>query len=360
MVMEASGPFTFSGKAVSFAYPNSGNRTGGQPSVWNYSPFPVVVNNAVKYYTNKDISGNDVWALAFKQGSISLMGGTAASSDLRFGGDIRLGGTWEIPAVWTLPKYSTSAARTSRLTVMPGATVTVTDQAEDVNAQGAAAFAVAQGGVMTISGTNLTFSTDNTHYVDGTLTVNCPLVTSARQTFRGDGTLKLLGGVAASDTGVVRVEGNLTLVPSNWVNAVTLSVKDNVTIAPETDWTFGDDGVLEIVNHSTLTLAAGGHTITIAKPVVTEGTVALEGAGKYEIAAAGMKIRRVTCANGAAISVADGMVGKTGFSDILTVREPDDSLAFDEGLKVKMRYDPLTDETTYSAKVKQGMLLLFR
>ena len=243
---------------------------------------------------------------------------------------------------------------------MPGATVTVTDQAEDVNAQGAAAFAVAQNGVMTISGTNLTFSTDNTHYVDGTLTVNCPLVTSARQTFRGDGTLKLLGGVAASDTGVVRVEGNLTLVPSNWVNAVTLSVKDNVTIAPETDWTFGEDGVLEIVNHSTLTLAAGGHKISLAKPIVTESTIALKGAGKYEIAAAGMKIRKVTCANGAAISVADGFGSKDGFTDVLTVREPDDSIAFDEGLKIKMRYDPLTDETTYSAKRKAGIVLIVR
>ena len=203
-------------------------------------------------------------------------------------------------------------------------------------------------------------SSNNTHYVDGTLTVNCPLVTPARQTFRGDGMLKLFGGVAASETGSVRVEGNLTLVPSNWVNGVTLSVKDNVTLAPEDDWTFGGDGELEIENHSTLTLAAGGHTITLAKPIVTEGTVALKGAGKYEIGAAGMKIRKVTCANGAAISVADGMVGKTGFSDILTVREPDDSLAFDEKLKIKFRYDPDTDETIYSAKVKQGMLLILR
>ncbi len=267
-----------------------------------------------------------------------------------------------MPAVNSRPTYSKTAERQSRLTVMPGATVMVTDQPSDgdVNERGAGSCAVAQNGVMTVNGTGLVMSSNNTHYVDGTLTVNCPLVTSARQTFRGDGTLKLLGGVAASDTGVVRVEGNLTLVPSNWVNAVTLSVKDDVTIAPEADWTFGDDGVLEIVNHSTLTLAAGGHTITLAKPVVTEGTVALKGAGKYEIAAAGMKIRKVTCANGAAISFAEGMGGTHGFADILTVREPDDSIAFDRGLKIRMRYDPLTDETTYSARRRAGIVLIVR
>ena len=362
-VLEAAGPFSFSGEAVSFAYPNSTTRTGGQPSVWNYSPFPVVVNNAVKYYTASGVNGNDIWALSFEQGSISLMGGTADSSNLRFGGDIRLGGTWDIPEVWVLPKYSKSAARANRLTVMPGATVTVSDQTNDidVNEKGEAAFAVARNGVMTICGTGLTMSSNNTHYVDGTLTVNCPLVTSARQTFRGDGTLKLLGGVAASDTGVVRVEGNLTLVPSSWVNAVTLSVKDNVTLAPEAAWTFGDDGVLEIVNHSTLTLMAGGHKISLAKPIVTEGTVALKGAGKYEIGTAGMKIRKVTCANGAKIALADGFGSPLAFTDILRVREPDDSIAFDESLKIKMRYDPLTDETIYSARViKQGMLILFK
>lgn len=351
-VVNGGGPFVFSGSMVSFQYP------GSQPSVWNYSAFPVVVNNAVRHNTD----GNDIWALAFYQGSISLMGGSARSHSIRFGGDVRLGGAWEMPAVKSYPTYSKTAERQSRLMVMPDATVTVTDQPNDVdvNEKGAGSFAVAQNGTMTVNGTGLVMSSDNAHYVDGTLTVNCPLVTSARQTFRGDGTLKLLGGVAASDTGVVRVEGNLTLVPSNWVNGVTLSVKDNVTIAPETDWTFGEDGVLEIVNHSTLTLAAGGHTISLAKPIVTEGTVALKGAGKYEIATAGMKIRRVTCADGAKISFAEGMGDTHGFADILTVREPDDSIAFDRGLKIKLRYDPLTDETTYSARRRAGIVLIVR
>ena len=47
-------------------------------------------------------------------------------------------------------------------------------------------------------------------------------------------------------------------------------------------------------------------------------------------------------------------------SDILTVREPDDSIAFDENLKVRMRYDQTTDETVYSAKVIPGFVLLVK
>ena len=360
-----AGPFVFSGSAVTYQYPGSPEAGSNHASVRNDGKFPVVVANTVG-------AGNGGVLYRFVsigEGSVSMTGGSkdaVASFPLDFCGDVRLGGVWNVTSLRALCKnFSTgfaskTAARSSRLTVMPNAVLTVTEQTGDVNVASKGALAIAKGGAVMVDGAELTMSSNNTHYVDGTLAVNCPLVTPARQTFRGDGTLKLLGGVAASETGSVRVEGDLTLVPSNWVNAVTLSVKDNVTLAPEDDWTFGDDGVLEVVNHSTLTLAAGGHKVSLAKPIVTEGTIALKGAGRYEIAAAGMKIRKVTCANGATISVADGVIGKTGFTDILTVREPDDSIAFDEHLKIKMRYDLLTDETIYSAKVKQGLLLLLR
>ena len=347
-----SGPYMFSGKKMTFAYPNK--ETGGSPSFLNESPFAEVIADEVACST------------AFRchslaQGSLAAIGGSSSGKPLDFGGDVRIGGAWTVSYLRVSVATSTSKCR-SRLTVMPNATLQVANQSADLDFddKGAGSLAIAKDGVAVIGGTALAMSSDNKHYVDGTLTVNCPLVTSARQTFRGDGTLKLLGGVAASETGVVRVEGNLTLVPSNWVNAVTLSVKDNVTIAPETDWTFGEDGVLEIVNHSTLTLAAGGHKISLAKPIVTESTIALKGAGKYEIAAAGMKVRKVTCEDGAKIALADGFGSKDGFTDVLTVREPDDSIAFDEGLKIKMRYDPLTDETTYSAKRKAGIVLIVR
>ena len=90
---------------------------------------------------------------------------------------------------------------------------------------GLGAFAIATNATATIGGTDLTFTSNNTHYVDGALTVNCPLVPTGWQVFRGDGTLTLAGGVSAA-AGGVRVEGNLTLVPASWVNDVELSAKD--------------------------------------------------------------------------------------------------------------------------------------
>ena len=357
-----AGPFVFGGSTVSFGSPGDSDIDSHQASVRNDGKFAVVVANSVD-------SAKCYRFISIDEGSVSMTGGSQganASIPLNFGGDVRLGGAWTVAWMRAQAKnYSNNmttktATCPSRLTVMPGATLTVADQACDVNEAYAGALAIAKNGTATISGSGLTFSKDNAHYVDGTLTVNCPLVTPARQTFRGDGTLKLLGGVAASETGIVRVEGNLTLVPSNWVNAVTLSVKDNVTIAPEGDWTLGSAGTLELEDHSTLTLATGGRTVTFAAPVDTAGTVALTGAGKLAIGAAGTKIGKVTCADGAKITFADGFGSRSAFTDILAVREPDDSIAFDENLKVRMRYDQTTDETIYSAKVIPGLVLLVK
>ena len=348
-----SGPFVFYGGDIDFRYQSD----SGVPTIRHLGKFPVVLYNDLKNNYKTKFSFH-----SYGEGSISLLGDSLQERPLVFAGDIRLGGTWTATSLAAHYMYTSDqkAVRVSRLTVMPGASLTVTTQGGDVNAKVAGALAIAQNASAAVSGTNLTFSTDNTHYVDGTLTVNCPLVTSARQTFRGDGTLKLLGGVAASETGVVRVEGNLTFVPADWANAVALSVKDNVTIAPEGDWTLGSAGTLELEDHSTLTLATGGRTVTFAAPVDTAGTVALTGAGKLAIGAAGTKIGKVTCADGAKITFADGFGSRSAFTDILAVREPDDSIAFDENLKVRMRYDQTTDETIYSAKVIPGLVLLVK
>ena len=355
------GPFVFDGSGITFQYPTSTAASGDNfASVRNDGKFAVVVSNRVGAVALLRF-------LATGEGSVSLLGGTKESAvcPMDFGGDVRLGADWNVSYLRVRAKNSDTASaktavRASRLTVLPGASLTVTAQEGDVNAMAAGSLAIAKGGTATIDGSGLVMSSNNTHYVDGTLTVNCPLVTSARQTFRGDGTLKLLGGVAASETGVVRVEGNLTFVPADWANAVALSVKDNVTIAPEGDWTLGSAGTLELEDHSTLTLTTGGRTVTFAAPVDTAGTVALTGAGKLAIGAAGTKIGKVTCADGAKITFADGFGSTSAYTDILAVREPDDSIAFDENLKVRMRYDQTTDETIYSAKVIPGLVLLVK
>ena len=356
-----AGPFAFSGSPITFQYPSEGGmKNNNYANVRNDGKFSVVVANSIG-------TPNVFRFFARDEGSVSMTGGSEETRPLEFGGDIRLAGTWTVN--WLLARnknYTASmgstmtADRLSRLTVMPGAVLTVTEQETNVNTQCSGALAIAQGGTATIDGIQLLFSSNGTHYVDGILTVNCPLVTPARQTFRGDGTLKLLGGVTASDTGSVRVEGGLTLVPTNWEEAVTLSVKDCVTIAPEANWTFGGAASLDLEDHSTLTLATGGRRITFAKPIVSSGTLALTGSGRFEIGAEGMRLGKVTCADGAKIALADGVGDASDYTDILSVRTPDASIAFAEDLRIKVRYDLTTDETIYSAKPVRGLMLIVR
>lgn len=351
MMNTDSGPFVFGGEKITFRYPDG--PSPGMPSISNFGRFPIVVSNEV---------AAEAWLRPFSinQGSISMTGG-ASNVPLEFGGDIRVGGNWAVSYV-RVQAYSSSwkksVTRDSRLTVLPGATLTVESQTGDVNAYGAGAFAIATNATATIGGTDLTFTSNNTHYVDGALTVNCPLVPTGWQVFRGDGTLTLAGGVADA-AGGVRVEGNLTLVPVNWENEVELSAKGNVTIAPTGDWSFGGGATFDIEDHSTLTLVTGGHKVTIQSPIVSEGALAVTGGGVLQIAAAGMTLGKVTCADGATLAVS-GALATGGFADVLSVREDDASIAFGEGFRVKKRVDAETGRTVYSVKRMPGMLMIYR
>ena len=358
MFGQDSGPFLFSGESVAFQYPNGD--TLNAPSIANNGKFPVVVSNDLA------TTGFALWTVARKQGSISLMGLGCMTNTLSnqycpllVAGDIRIGGAYTSEYVRVAANTSNSTSdRTTRLTIMPGGSLKALSQSGDFNERGAGAFAVATGGTLEIDGTQLLLSSNNTHYIDGAMTVSCPLVPQGRQTFRGDGTLTLAGGVSSA-AGGVRVEGNLTLVPSNWANDVALSVKDNVTIAPAGDWTFGGGASLELKNHSTLTLATGGHKLTLAKPIVSEGgTLAVTGNGTVEIAAEGMSLDKVVMAGGATFTVAKDVLASGSYVDVLIVREDNDSISFDVP-RLRKRVDEMGN-TVYSVKGGSGIVLIFR
>ena len=366
-----SGPFLFGGKLVRFQYPTSFSE-GWTPSIHNNSRFPVVVSN------NLATQNFALWMAARQQGSISLMGLGCMTNTLPnqyvplfVGGDIRIGGAYTSEYVRVASDiWDAYVKRATRLTIMPGGSLKVLNQSGDFHERGKSgsaassgvtggALAVATGGVLDIAGTELLFTCDTTHYVDGTMTVSCPLVPQGRQTFRGDGTLTLAGGVSSA-AGGVRVEGNLTLVPSDWTNDVVLSVKDKVTIAPTGDWTFGGDATLDLVHHSTLTLATGGHKLTLAKPIVSKGALAVAGNGTVEIAAEGMSFDKVTMEDGATFAVAEDVLASGSYVDVLTVREDDDSVAFSPAIrKLRKRVDE-NGYTVYSVKEEKGMILIYR
>ena len=366
-----AGPFLFGGNLVKFQYPNSFNNLWS-PSINSDSRFPVVVTNKLA------AQGFALWMAARKQGSISLMGLGCMTNTLSnqyvplfVGGDIRIGGAYTSEYVRVASDtWDSYVKRATRLTIMPGGSLKVLNQSGDFHERGKSgsaasygvtggALAVATGGVLDIAGTELLFTCDATHYVDGAMTVSCPLVPQGRQTFRGDGTLTLAGGVSSA-AGGVRVEGNLTLVPSDWTNDAVLSVKDNVTIAPTGDWTFGGDATLDLVHHSTLTLATGGHKLRLAKPIVSNGDLAVTGNGTVEIAAEGMSLNRVTMADGAQFSVAGDLLASGMYVDVLTVREDDASIAFPPDVcRLRKRVDE-NGHTVYSVKGTKGMMLIFR
>ena len=367
---EDSGPFLFGGNYVRFQWPGSFTSYWA-PSITSDSRFPVVVTN------NMATQGFALWMAARKQGSISLMGlGCMTNSlpnkyvPLFVGGDIRIGGAYTSEYVRVASDdWNTYVKRATRLTIMPGGSLKVLNQSGDFHERGVSgyaastgvtggALAVATGGVLDIAGTELLFTCDTTHYVDGTMTVSCPLVPQGRQTFRGDGTLTLAGGVSSA-AGGVRVEGNLTLVPSDWTNDVELSVKDNVTIAPTGDWTLGGDASIDLDDRSTLTLATGGHKLKLAKPIVSKGTLAVTGNGTIEIAAEGMSLDKVEMADGAIFSVAKNILSLGTQVDVLTVRD-DDSITFAADVpKLKKRVDE-RGYTIYSVKGGAGLSIFIR
>jgi hypothetical protein len=354
----------FSGKIIQLHFPYNDGKGGASdtPTIMNEGKFPVVVSNNVGMRSDSV----SLWLTARHQGSISLMGAgckRSTGSDylpMRIAGDIRIGGAMTSDCVRVANNvYSYKSDRMPRLTVMPGGSLKTLSQSGDFNERGLGAFAVATGGTIDIAGTEWLLTSNNTHYVDGAMTVNCPLVPQGRQTFRGDGTLTLAGGVSSAPGGV-RVEGNLTLVPANWLNDVALSVKDNVTIAPTGDWTLGGEATLDLAHHSKLTLATGGHKVTIAKPVVSKsGTLAVTGGGTLALAE-GTELFKVTCADGAKLAVAANSDADGHVVELLAVREDDDSITFDAGYKVEKRIDEETGYTVYSVRRKLGSMFILR
>ena len=286
---------------------------------------------------------------------------TRGTPDFYFCGDIRLGGAWTV-SHFNVSTNDNSVKNESgvlvakcfnRLTLLSGASFSASEQNEDFDL--AQQFRLAPASTLTIGGPTCRFLVANTNFIDGTLTVNGTLEAQAKQTFIGDGTIRF-----QTATGELDFKGGMTIISGSLVGEVALSLKGEPTIAPEADWTLGGDASIDLDDRSTLTLATGGHTLTLAKPIASQGALAVTGNGTVEIAAAGMSFDKVTMADGAKFTVANGIDGADRWVGVLTVREDDASIAFDvEPSRLKKI---LGDDgrTTYSIKPKKGMVLIFR
>ena len=290
-------------------------------------------------------------------------------------GDIRIGGAYtsEYVRVATANYYA-YPQRTTRLTIMPGGSLKVLNQSGDFHAMAGqyratngqlhgvtgGALAVARGGILDIAGEELLLTSNSTHYVDGTMTVACPLVPQGRQAFRGDGTLTLSGGV--SGEGIVRVEGELTLVPGAWGSDVTLSVKDNVTIAPTADWDFGGAG-LDLAHHSALEFATGGHKVTLRRAASSvSSTMTVSGGGQLVLAEEGTRLNRLSLEDNSTVAVGGGLTADSRWVTALAVRDDSGTIEFlgEMGSVKQRKYVDETGYTVYCIKGEKGMMLIIR
>ena len=359
-----AGPFLFGGNYIRFQNPTNItlNLNKTTPSIMNNSKFPIAISNRLAAYSCA------LWTAARQQGSISLMGlgsmmnaSTTVYVPLLVAGDIRIGGAYTSEYVRVAANTTESSVqRTTRLTIMPGGLLKTLNQSGDFNEKGAGALAVANGGTIDIAGTELLLTSNSTHYVDGAMTVACPLVLQGRQAFRGDGTLTLSGGV--SGEGIVRVEGGLTLVPGAWGSGVTLSVKDNVTIAPTADWTFGGAG-LDLAHHSALTFATGGHKVTLGRAASSvSSTMTVSGGGQLVLAEAGTRLDRLSLEDSSTIAVSARLTTNSGWVKALAVRDNSVPIMFsgEIGNINQREYVDETGYTVYCIKGEKGMMLLVR
>ena len=357
-----TGPFIFTGEQINTYSPPNHHREGGSSSnggIMSNSAFPCVVNNVVQNNSTKD----SYLAASYQSGSISLMADQptpSGVSEFYFCGDIRLGGAWTVSHF----NVSTNAASANlnvapivakcfnRLTLLSGASFSASEQNEDFDL--AQQFSLAPSSTLTISGPTCRFLVANTHYIDGTLTVEGTLDAQAKQTFFGDGTNRF-----QTATGELDFKGGMTIVPGSLVGDVALSFKGAPTIAPEADWTLGGDASIGLDDRSTLTLATGGHKLKFAKPIVSKGTLAVTGNGTVEIATEGMSLDKVRMADGATFSVARNILSRGTQVDVLTVRD-DDSITFAADVpKLKKRVDE-RGYTIYSVKGGAGLSIFVR
>lgn len=348
----SSGPYVIRGNAFRFMHPTASDESLN--SLCSNSKFPVTIESTV---WKKDDTGSFV-VNAAGTGPVSLVGGdyaTGSVSPLYFSGDVRLGG------VWSLADVSAGSAEhvcASVLTVLPGANVTVANAATEKSR--AASYYVAEGGTCTINGTQLMFKTkENTHFIDGTLAVNCPLVAASKQTFRGTGTLKL--AQLASETGGIELAGEIVCVPGAWAAATPVYCRDAPTLKPDATTTIdlGEETAVRLEPHAVLTVDTTSGDLTLASPVVGGGDVVKTGSGKLVFDCVGSTLDTLTITDGTVEVGADLIAAAaTGYLPFLTVKRLNGELTV-RGAKIKVSEN--RDGTkTYSLKKTSGLFVIFK
>ena len=344
------GPFLMRGSQIRPANEDS--------TIISYSSYPAVFEMLI----GRPNGNGGFEVCSYGTGYLAFTGGGQLSTKdmntntFTCAGDVRLGGEWRFKKI--APTLVTNQQRPTRLTLLPGATLTTfrTDMATSIVKP--ASISVAAGANLTMNNAEVSFSTyANTHFIDGTWTVACPFKATSRQSFRGTGTLKLASLAAAA--GGIEIEDSLTLVPGDWDAATEVFFRETPTVKTEAATTIGESVAFELEPHATLTVDTTGGDLTMETPILGGGDVVKAGANALVLNCAGNVIDTLTVSDGT-VKPGPALVAEAdaGYVPFLTVRKLVGELAVKDA-KIKA-VENADGTTTYSFKNRHGMTLIVR
>ena len=263
-----SGPYYLAGKQITLTY---GALKETSNSMRDESPMPVVIDNHLVF------SASCAYIRNTASSCLLLRGGGRVTGGLYTLGDVRLGGAWR----GTNAVLTTSA---SRLTVLPG-------------------------GTLTITATDGAFNAPSWLAVDGLLDVSNKLASVSSACWLGNGAVRIRD-VDTGQTASFTLADSLTLYPLNgWPTvssdapaaAVTISAAETPTLGALNNWGYGPaagavpetteaERALKVAADATLSIdtqdpeTGAGHVITFADPIMGDGSVVKTGAGTLSFA----------------------------------------------------------------------------
>ena len=307
-----AGPYTFTSSGTDKWYSGWGC-TGDDVKhavFGSQSRFPVRVKGPVCNYNKKCALIGDSPSYLEITGNIVLPEPKAEAKTgvLLIGGEVRLGGVDEVDYIQFDELYYDVDARMPRVTVLPGATVTVKDQnyvfqvtygGENVRG----CFNVCKGGKLvfahktTDADCKYDYSTASrqSNRIDGEMDILCPLVIRTEAAFRGTGSLHVAGTMARAVDGVgeTQLADGISFTCDGWQTAwddegytnfcQRLAVLEGTAYlkAPQA-WTYGVDAdvatevpmtnrAIRIHQAGNLVLDCTENPITFADPIAGPG-----------------------------------------------------------------------------------------
>lgn len=272
IVTPNAGPYFFSGEQLTLTYPAGDSIKESSNSLRHQSAFPVWVENRLV------CSGAHAYFRSVSDASLHLIGGGTSKGTFNIHGDVRLGRDWSGTNIVLLSQDDMK--RPSRLTVLPGGTLTLTAPDRILSAP-----------VRLV--------------IDGVFEPSNTLISVEKAGWRGEGAIRLHGVRTLGASSAFELGDALTLYPlggwptvstANPTAGVAIVVRDAPTLGATADWTYGPaagvvtevpaaDRALTVADGAVLTVdtqdpATGeGHTVTFADPVVGGGSLVKRGAG---------------------------------------------------------------------------------